>query len=189
MKKAGCFMVIIGFESLDFENLKTMGKSANIKYNDYKKVIDNIYSSSLMIYGTFVIGYENDTKDTAHNIMKFAIENKFAIANFNPLMPMPGTKLYERLRSTNRLIYEKWWLDDKYSYGDAMFIPQNMTPSELMESCKNARYEFNSWYNIFKRLLNFKSNCASLSNIMLFLISNIISKKEIHAKQGIKLGK
>ncbi len=188
MKKAGCALVLIGFESLNIDNLKQMGKGANIKYNDYKTVIKNIYSAGIMIYGTFVIGYDNDTKDTAKNLMNFALENKFAIANFNPLMPMPGTRLYERLKEENRLIYDKWWLDDNYRYGDAMLKPKNMSEEELMQSCKCARYEFNSYRNIFRRLLNFKSNCANFTNLILFLCANLISKSEIHTKQGKKLG-
>ncbi len=188
MKKAGCFLVLIGFESLNIDNLKQMGKGANIKYNDYKTVIQNIYNAGIMIYATFVIGYDNDTKDTAKTLMNFALENKFAIANFNPLMPMPGTKLYERLKEENRLVHNKWWLDDNYRYGDAMLKPKRMSEEELMQSCKNARYEFNSYKNIFKRLLNFKSNCNSFTNFILFLCANLISKSEIKTKQGKKLG-
>lgn len=188
MKKSGCILVLIGFESLNTENLKQMGKGANIKYNDYKEIINNIYNEGIMIYGTFVIGYDNDTKDTADMLCDFAIENKFAIANFNPLMPMPATKLYERMKKENRLTYEKWWLDDGYSYGDAMIIPKNMSETELSESCKNARYKFNTYGNIFKRFINFKANFRSLQNIVLFLLANIISKYEIQAKQGRKLG-
>ena len=149
----------------------------------------NIYDANLMIYGTFVIGYDNDTKGTAKELMNFAIENKFAIANFNPLMPMPDTKLYERLKNENRLTYEKWWLDDNYSYGDAMLYPKNMTPEELTESCKQAKFEFNSNKNIFKRMLNYKSNCKNISNLLFYLLANFASKKEIHNKQGKKLGK
>ncbi len=188
MKKAGCFLVLIGFESLNADNLKQMNKSANVKYNDYNAIIQNIQNAGIMIYGTFVIGYDNDTKETAKNLMNYALKNKFAIANFNPLMPMPGTKLYERLKNENRLVYDKWWLDDNYTYGSAMFKPLSMTEDELMQSCKEARYEFNSYKNIFGRLLNFKSNCATLTNLILFLTANLISKSEIYAKQGKKLG-
>ena len=114
MRQAGCFMILIGFESLDIENLKQMKKGANIQNNNYDEIIKNIYNAGLMIYGTFVIGYDNDTKDTAKQLMEFAIKYKFAIANFNPLMPMPDTKLYERLKQENRLTFDKWWLDDDY---------------------------------------------------------------------------
>ena len=185
MKKSGCVLVLIGFESLNIENLKQMGKAANIKNNDYSEVIDNIYDAGIMIYGTFVIGYDNDTKETADKLCEFAIKNNFAIANFNPLMPMPGTKLYERMKAENRLTYEKWWLDDNYSYGDAMLKPKNMTTDDLMNSCKNARYKFNTYLNMFRRYIGTKAN---IYNPKLFWLANLISKIEIQTKQGKKLG-
>lgn len=188
MKKSGCTLVLIGFESLNIENLKQMGKGANVKNNDYSEIIKNIYDAGIMIYGTFVIGYDSDTKDSVKNLVDFAIANKFAIANFNPLMPMPGTRLYDRLKAENKLTFDKWWLDENYSYGDAMLKPSGMNETELMDCCKNARYTFNSYKNIFKRLLNIKANCACPSNTFLFLLSNLISRTEIHKKQGKRLG-
>lgn len=188
MKKSGCTGVLIGFESLNIENLKQMGKGANIKNNNYKEVINNIYDAGIMIYGTFVVGYDFDTKESVSDLVDFAIENKFAVANFNPLMPMPGTKLYDRLKSENKLTFDKWWLDDGYSYGDAMLKPKGMSESELKDCCKNARYTFNSNKNIFKRLLNTKSNSSCITNALLFLTANFISRAEIHKKQGKKLG-
>jgi radical SAM superfamily enzyme YgiQ (UPF0313 family) len=188
MKKAGCMMVGIGFESLNIENLKQMKKSANIKHNDYEEIIKNIHECSIMLYGTFVVGYDLDTKNTASQLADFALKHKFAMANFNPLVPMPGTKLYERLEKEGRLTYKKWWLDDNYSYGNALLKPKNMSENELMESCKAARYRFNSCGSIFRRLLNFKANCKSPANTFFFLLSNLISRAEIHSKQGKKLG-
>ena len=61
-----------------------MKKGVNIKNNDYKKVIKNVYDAGIMIYATFVIGYDSDTTDTVKKLCEFSIENKFAIANFNP---------------------------------------------------------------------------------------------------------
>lgn len=188
MKKSGCTLVLIGFESLNIENLKQMGKDANIKNSDYQEVIKNIYDAGIMIYGTFVVGYDSDTKDSVNDLVNFAIKNKFAIANFNPLMPMPGTKLYDRLKLENKLTFDKWWLDENYSYGDAMLKPALLSESDLMNCCKEGRYKFNSYKNIFKRLLNFKANCSCMTNIVLFLLANLISRAEIYKKQGKKLG-
>ena len=188
MKKSGCFMVIIGFESLSIQNLMQMKKGANVKNNNYDELIKNIYKAGLMIYGAFVIGYDNDTKNTAEEIMKFAIKHKFAIANFNPLMPMPATALYERLSNENRLMYKKWWLDEGYKYGDAMFKPYRMSAEDLIESCKNARFRFNTYGCILWRLFNLKSNFKNLKNIIFFLLANLASRVEIHKKQGKKLG-
>ena len=59
---------------------------------------------------------------------------------------------------------------------------------EFIESCKRARFEFNSIKSIIMRLVNFKANCANYRNIIFFLLANIVSRIEIHKKQGKKLG-
>lgn len=93
---------------------------------------------------------------------------------------MPGTTLYKRLERESRLIYEKWWLDEHYKYGKALFYPAGMTLEELERGCMSSRKQFNSYRNIFKRMLN----PANLRNPFLFLAGNLISKVEINRKQG-----
>jgi len=188
MRKSGCRMVIIGFESLNPKNLRQMGKGVNHGAADYETVISNIYNAGIMIYGTFVIGYDADTPTTAESLMRFALRHKFAIANFNPLMPMPGTPLYERLQNEGRLTHDRWWTHEDYRYGDAMFIPKGMTGPELTESCKAARYRFNAPHNLLWRATNLKANSRTPINLLLFIAAGLISRREIHFKQGRRLG-
>ena len=187
MKESGCILVLIGFESLNPENLKRMNKTANLKIQNYEKAIQNIYKHKLMIYATFVLGYDYDTKESIDATLKFAIDNNFAIANFNPLIPMPGTALYERLKREKKLIFDKWWMEPDYCYGDSAYYPLNMTPEELKEGCKNARFAFNTYKSIFKRFFGSKAYLSPI-NSLLFLALNVVSRKEIHRKQGKALG-
>lgn len=189
MHESGCIMVLIGFESLNINNLKQMGKGANIACGDYEKIINNIYDAGLMIYGTFIIGYDGDTKETAGILMDFAMKHKFAVANFNPLMAMPGTRLYDRLAAEGRLPYPRWWIDEKYRYGDAMLVPAGMTEQELVDSCREARYAFHSFRGIVKRITNHKANSRNLTNLFVFLAAGIVSGREVRFKQGRKLGR
>lgn len=151
---------------------------------DYEKALNNIYGAGLMVYGTFVIGYGEDTVNSAQEILDFTVHHKFAIANFNPLMAMPGTALYERLKWENKLVIDKWWLENNFRYGDSMIVPENMTVRQLKESCRDARYSFYSLGNIFKRMMS-RSN---LKNVHVYLITNLVSRFEIMFKQGRKLG-
>ncbi len=187
MKESGCILVIIGFESLNPENLKKMNKIANLKVKRYEDAIKNIYKHRLMIYGTFVLGYDYDTPEDIEATLKFATDNNFAVANFNPLIPMPGTALYKRLEQSGKLIYDKWWLNADFKYGDSAYYPESMSPEELKEGCKNARFEFNTYRSIFKRLLGCKA-CRNPLEAAVFLALNIVSRKEIHRKQGKELG-
>ncbi|MCR4658422.1 MAG: radical SAM protein [Lachnospiraceae bacterium] len=212
MHDAGCFMVLIGFESLNEDNLRIMKKSANLKIMkegraqpdkpaDHKddrafgnsgvthmeEAIRNIYRHNIMIYGMFVLGYDHDTPKSVRDTYSFAMRNNLAVANFNPLMLLPGTPLFKRMEEEGRLRFEKWWLDPAYRYGDAMFCPKSMSIEELKAGCKSARYGFNTWRSIFGRLLREKVNHRSLLNIIVYLLINVISRSEIHRKQGKKL--
>lgn len=187
MKESGCMLVLIGFESLNKDNLKKMNKVANLRVERYEEAIKNIYKHKLMIYATFVLGYDYDTTESIEETMKFALKNNFAAANFNPLIPMPGTKLYTRLEAEKKLLFNKWWIEPGYKYGDSAYYPEKMTPKELEVGCKNARYTFNTYKNIFKRLFRNKIYLYPI-NALVFLALNIISRKEIHRKQGKVLG-
>lgn len=186
MKKAGCFLVLMGFESLNPSSLKEMHKTANSS-SDYNEVIKRIYRHKLLIYGTFVLGCDSDKPDVFDKTFEFAVKNNLAVTNFNPLIPMPGTRVYNRMEEQNRLIYKKWWLSDKYRYGETAFIPKNMTPQQLCEGCLKMRTDFYSVRCIFKRLFSNPANFLPM-NLLVFILANLISRREIHKKQGQLLG-
>lgn len=184
MAKSGCVVMLIGFESLNIKNLATIGKEQNIANNDYEKAIQKIYANNIMIYATFIFGYPHDTLESFDKVYEFAMKHNFFIVNFNPLMAMPATDLYYELKNNKKLIYEAWWISDKYSYGDAMSYPENFSPQELTENCKRIRNKYYSFFGIIKRC----TNLINLRHLPLYLLSNIISAFEIRKKQSLKLG-
>lgn len=188
MAESGCITTFIGFESLNENNIKQMNKNMNIDNFNYEYKINKIRKRGIMIYGSFVMGYDDDKFESFEKTVNFTIKNKFFLANFNPLTPMPGTQLYTRLKNENRLIYKNWWIDNNFKYGKSVFYPKNMTPQQLEDGCYYARKKFNSYFSIFKRSLDFKSNLANINNFFIYFGINMISRKEIHKKQGKKLG-
>jgi radical SAM superfamily enzyme YgiQ (UPF0313 family) len=181
MTQSGCICVLIGFETLNGANLKLMKKAVNLSHINYFDVIEKLYSHGFMVYGTFILGYDLDTEDTFNECLEFALKSKMLLANFNPLMPLAGTKLYHRLKSEGRLIHDKWWLEPNFQYGDPMFIPKNMTPQQLKEGCYRIRRSFNTYSNIFKRGL---MNPINRKHLEIFLAANLINRRELINKQG-----
>lgn len=182
MRRAGCFLVLIGFESLRQDTLKAMRKRAN-DAADYRRAIEAIYAAGLMIYATFVIGYDTDTAATADEILAFAESHSFAVSNFNPLSVYPGTPLYRRLLDAGRLSRPRWWLDRDYRYGQLAHVPAGATAAEIEDGCRTARYSFYSPRSILRRLFagpNWRSP-------LVFLAINVISAREIRRKQGALL--
>jgi len=188
MARSGCVSVTIGFESMNPENLQQMGKSWNGRLGEYSALVRRLHDHGIMIYGTFVFGYDQDNADTFSRALEFAIESKFFLANFNPLMPMPGTSLIERLRAEKRLIYDRWWLDERYRYGQCVFHPRGMNAEDLADNCYAARMKFNSFGSVLRRGINWRANCRNVTNTALFLAANWITRREICRKQGCKLG-
>lgn len=187
MKEAGCRLVLIGFESIKKETLENMNKSANLNAKEYDKVIKRINKHGIMIYATFVLGYDSDDLQTFKDTTEFALENHFTLAAFNMLQPMPGTNLYQRFKDDNRLIFEKWWASDEYRYGDPVFFPKNFSPEELKQAYKRAYDKFYSVPNILKR---FVLNARYLSPLVsiIFLIENFLNKKSLDDGIGEILG-
>ena len=141
-----------------------------------------------MLYGTFVFGYDLDTPASFDRAAEFALRNRFFLANFNPLTPTPRAPLLDRLRREGRLVLDRWWLDPTYRYGQATFRPRGMTADELTDGCWSARRRFYSYRSIARRLMTVRTNLRSAHRAGIFLAANVISRREIHAKQGSTLG-
>jgi radical SAM superfamily enzyme YgiQ (UPF0313 family) len=188
MAKSGCVGCLIGFESLDEANLVMMRKKWNLKYGGYANTLARFYERGIMVYGSFVLGYDNDTTDSFARTFDFAMESKLALAQFNPLIPTPATSLFERLKKEERLIYPRWWLDDDYRYGETIFRPKKMSPEQLAEGCFKIRRDFGAYSSIFKRLVSSGANSSSLYNMFGYMAINLASIKEIMNKQGESLG-
>jgi radical SAM superfamily enzyme YgiQ (UPF0313 family) len=188
MARSGCVIVLAGFESLNEANLAQMKKKWTLKHGGYTFAVQQFRERGIMMCGTFVFGYDHDTVDAFDATLEFALRSKFCLAHFNPLTPTPGAPLYDRLKREGRLIHDRWWLEPTSRYGQATFHPRLMTADELTEGCFRARRQFNTYSAILTRALDLGSNCRDLYHLGLYLIANVVSRREIYRKQGASLG-
>jgi radical SAM superfamily enzyme YgiQ (UPF0313 family) len=149
--RSGCQGVLIGFESLNPANLRDMNKTFNTARGGFERALANLRRHRIRVYGTFIFGYDGDTPESFSPTVEFAQEHALYIAAFNHLTPFPGTPLYQRLEKENRLLYEAWWLDERYSYNRIPFQPRGMSPEALRHACLAARRAFYSWPSILRR--------------------------------------
>ena len=118
-RRSGCQSLLIGLESLNENNLKQMGKTWN-HASSFETRLARIRRAGIMIYGTFLFGYDEDDPGSFKRTLEFALQQRFFIANFNPLQPMPGTPLYQRLQKEARLVYDRWWMEPGYRWNEAL---------------------------------------------------------------------
>ncbi|HEY5893424.1 MAG TPA: radical SAM protein [Chthoniobacterales bacterium] len=187
LRQSGCQGVLIGFESLDPANLKDMNKSFNTMRGGFEKALANLRAHRIRVYGTFIFGYDRDTPACFETTVDFAREHALYIAAFNHLTPFPGTPLYRRLEGEGRLLYEKWWLDDRYSYNRIPFQPRGMSPELLQKNCLEARRKFYSWESIFQRGLHTvnRSNWFMWRN---FYLINAMHRNDVSMRDHYPLG-
>lgn len=185
LARSGCRAVLIGFESLNEDNLKLMNKSFNMMKTGYVGALNNLRKYGIAVYGTFVFGYEHDNQHSFDEAVEFAIEQSLYIAAFNHLTPFPGTPLYQRLEDEGRLRFKAWWLDEHYRYNELPFFPANLSPEAVTQGCIKARRRFYRWPNILKRSLKNSSNFFMFRN---FFPINALHRSEISIRNGYPLG-
>jgi radical SAM superfamily enzyme YgiQ (UPF0313 family) len=161
LKEAGCTTLFIGFESVSKSSLSLINKNSwKLKQlSNYPEAIGKIQSKGIGIVGAFIIGLDGDTIETFDELADFILDNNIFIPQITVLTPLPGSRLYERLKKENRLTDIPW---SNYTFTDVNFIPKNMTGEELENGLhriyekvysKEARLKIlNHFKNIFKNL-------------------------------------
>jgi radical SAM superfamily enzyme YgiQ (UPF0313 family) len=185
--RSGCQGLLIGFESLDRKTLRMMKKKFNTMGGGYDVALRNLRRYHIRLYSTFVFGYDFDTAETFDTALAFANEHRFYMAAFNHLTPFPGTPLYERLEREGRLLYDKWWLDRRYSYNKIPFRPQLLDPDELQRLCVETRARFYSWPNILRRFAE-PINRSTFFMARNYPLINLMMRREVSQRDDMPLG-
>ena len=97
------------------------------------------------------------------------------------------TEDYDRLKAEERLIYDKWWLEDGYHYGELAFHPKKLTAEKLSQLCRDARKEFSAPKTVLSRGF---ASLGRTSPLMwgLFWAMNLRLGDEIDQKMYVPIG-
>lgn len=137
---AGCIEWISGFETFSQESLNGAHKKTNL-VEDYIHAVKKIHKYRMAVFGTFVLGFDEDTPDI-FQMMKMHIGRLGIDAvNFALLTPYPGTPLFSRLEKEGRILTTDW---SKYNRKNVVFQPKNMTKEELERGFRDVSWHFSS---------------------------------------------
>ncbi len=193
LEASGCFGNVIGFESLDERNVRSMRKAPNLAagrvWDDYQAACEILRAHHLQTWAAFTLGHDHDTAESIRATHQFALANRFCFAAYNILMPYPATPLYDRLAGEGRLLFDgRWWLHPEYHFNHAAFVPRNMSPEELTEAVWRCRRDWNRPGSIFWRFWDLKTHLSSPARMAVYLAYNPLYAKETFKKQGMLLG-
>ena len=121
-------MVLIGYESMNPNILKDMGKGWRSSVGEINELTNKIHSYGIGIYATLFLVLVMIAKKFLMKQLNLQRNIHFFFAAFNHLVPFPKTGVYKRLKEEKRLLSDKWWLDSRYPYGRISFLPLDQNP-------------------------------------------------------------
>ncbi len=102
MVAAGFDSVFIGIESPDEASLTECRKVHNTK-RDLLNDIKSIHRCGLQVMGGFIVGFDNDRPSIFQRQIDFIQKSSIVTAMVGMLQAPPGTRLFERLKSEQRV--------------------------------------------------------------------------------------
>jgi radical SAM superfamily enzyme YgiQ (UPF0313 family) len=148
MKKAGCHTLYIGFESVNPRSLDAMKKKQTV--DDLVLAAKVLRRNRIGIHGMFVLGFDEDDWQSVKKTVKFAMKARLATTQFLILTPLPGSELYNKLKSEQRITFHDWALYDAHH---VVFQPARFTLFDLQKAQIFCHKKFYSLKQMAKKLL------------------------------------
>ncbi len=103
MREAGFNAVFIGIETPNREGLEETGKNQNLK-TDMEAAVQTIQRQGIEVLAGFIVGFDSDPPDIFKRQIDFIQKNAIPKAMIGLLTALPGTRLFQRLSSEDRLL-------------------------------------------------------------------------------------
>ncbi|HJX50567.1 hypothetical protein A3K72_01000 [Candidatus Woesearchaeota archaeon RBG_13_36_6] len=136
MKKAGCWCILYGFESMNQLLLDSINKRCTVQ--QIRNAIKWSKEAGIEIRANYILGLPNETPEIAKAVIKEICKANPSFVKFTLLTPFPGTQLYDDVKAG------KWgnMLDesDKLTNHIANFKPYGYESLEQLESIYHYAY-------------------------------------------------
>ncbi len=133
-KKSGCMRMLIGFESINAESMDKIAHYKSKKIKEFEYAINMIQKNGISIVGSFILGFDYDTKEGIEELEAFLNKNILANVSISILAPPPGTPLFKELKKENRLLTEEW---ERFNQCSIIFKPHSISEDDLINGVKN----------------------------------------------------
>ena len=185
MKKSGCRLVVVGFESIHQDVLNKVKKGT--KQSIVEQFVVDARKANMKIHACFMAGNPGDTLPKLQSTLDWALKNNFDTAQFFPLQVYPGTKAYEQELAEGRVKKQKYrmWITKNGMHN--MTIQSNdegLSEKDVLDFCDYARRKFylRPSYVLRKSMdiildpVEFKKNVKGFLNIRKHLFKNVSSQ-------------
>jgi anaerobic magnesium-protoporphyrin IX monomethyl ester cyclase len=104
MKRAGCMRVFFGIESGNDSILKVMRKQATVK--QARDAVSIFKNAGVQTGAFFILGYPGEDDETVLDTVNFASSLPLDYLSFTFPYPIPGTRLFERVK--DKMLCQEW---------------------------------------------------------------------------------
>lgn len=142
MADSGCRTLFVGFESINPKNLLAIGKSGVNRISQYEENIRKIHDCGIKIFGSFIVGLDDDDDGVFDHIYEFCYKNQIDFPIVNCLTPFPGTELFEALDRENRILDKTW---SRYNLTNVLVKPLHMSADKM-------QFEYNTLVHYLNKM-------------------------------------
>ncbi|MBU7006994.1 B12-binding domain-containing radical SAM protein [Phosphitispora fastidiosa] len=179
LKDSGCLVLSFGLESISQESLDSLNK-AWAKVQHYPDQIQRIRQAGIEVSTEMVVGTDADTEESILATANFIAANKISVPRFYILTPIPGTDLFNQLRSEGRICNENIY---SYNGTEAVHVPARMSPQQLTKAYWELYNRVYSWTSIIKRTLLTRNFLANPIQQLFYFLVNLKYRQDI--RKGI----
>ena len=151
MRKAGCVLVTVGYESANRDILKNINK--RITPEMILEFSQNTRRAGLLVHGCFMAGNRGETRETLKESLQLALKMMDDTMQFFPLMVYPGTKDYAWAKSDGLLTIKDFpdYVTEDGCHNSVLRMP-DMNSDEITKWCDYARrrYYLRARYILYK---------------------------------------
>lgn len=155
LRRAGCRLLTIGIESISQSNLRDMRKPNVVQR--YTEQIGKIREAGISVGGFFIFGFDADNSSAIDELFHFIHDARISLPIVNLLLPVPGTRLFDRLKAEGRMLMgddmdflKQSLLYDTPTYR-CYFVPKQMRPEEAEQALLKLRKRLCSLREIVRR--------------------------------------
>ena len=137
IKRAGGSEVIIGIEFGNEDIRSKIGK--NISNEKYTQTINHYYKKGIMVWGTFIIGHQDESKKEMNETISFARKSNIFFPHFFHLNLMPGSMIMRDAVSEGLVEKDIW---EKHMKGEVNkpYYPHPKLSSETIDKIVKKAY-------------------------------------------------
>ena len=147
--EAGCFMALVGIESIKQSNLEAYNKSHVNSPEKIIEIIDRCRKAGLNVQGNFLINPNLDNYDDMKDLVDFISKNNIFMPIMQIITPYPGTSMYKEYKDKGLITDEDW---EKYNAINVVIRSPHYDPVEFQHKFMQTYYKAYSWKNIINRI-------------------------------------